>query len=121
VSQGSFAEHWRIQSGGKVIEHVTGERLVRMELKYCEACGGLLLRRAGEVVVYCAGCQTKLAELPQSDTQERKTRTRSRLPITRQNGEECQQGTVAASEPSPAKFLPQAVALANQADFRRMA
>jgi len=32
----------------------TGE--VPMELKYCERCGGLWLRRQGEDVVYCRGC-----------------------------------------------------------------
>ncbi len=41
-----------------------GERMVRMELKYCERCGGLLLRRSGEAVVYCGPCDDKLRELP---------------------------------------------------------
>lgn len=41
-----------------------GQRLVRMELKYCEGCGGLLLRRSGEAVVYCGPCDMKLRELP---------------------------------------------------------
>jgi uncharacterized Zn finger protein (UPF0148 family) len=47
-----------------VIEDGMGQRLVRMELKYCERCGGLLLRRSGEAVVYCGPCDMKLRELP---------------------------------------------------------
>lgn len=37
---------------------------VRMELKYCEHCGGLFLRECGAGVVYCEKCQPKVAELP---------------------------------------------------------
>ena len=34
------------------------ERLdeIKIELKYCERCGGLWLRRAGDPQVYCAPC-----------------------------------------------------------------
>ena len=37
---------------------------VRMELKYCEHCGGLWLRECGAGVVYCGNCRTKVADLP---------------------------------------------------------
>jgi len=37
---------------------------VRMELKYCEHCGGLWLRECGAGVVYCPNCQPKVADLP---------------------------------------------------------
>jgi hypothetical protein len=37
---------------------------VRMELKYCERCGGLWLRPQGADVVYCRGCQECMAALP---------------------------------------------------------
>jgi hypothetical protein len=37
---------------------------VRLELKYCEHCGGLWLRECGEGVVYCRNCQPKVADLP---------------------------------------------------------
>ena len=37
---------------------------VRMELKYCESCGGLWLRECGAGVVYCGNCQAKVADLP---------------------------------------------------------
>ena len=34
-----------------------------MELKYCERCGGLWLRRLGQDVVYCEGCRAQIAAL----------------------------------------------------------
>jgi len=37
---------------------------VRMELKYCEHCGGLWLRECGSGAVYCPNCEPKVAELP---------------------------------------------------------
>ncbi len=37
--------------------------LVRMELKYCEHCGGLWVREGG-AGVYCEKCAPKVAELP---------------------------------------------------------
>ena len=47
-----------------MIEQATGHRIIRMELKYCERCGGLLLRRTGEAVVYCGPCEAKMRDLP---------------------------------------------------------
>jgi Zn-finger nucleic acid-binding protein len=38
--------------------------VVRVELKYCEHCGGLWLRECGAGVVYCSTCQPKVADLP---------------------------------------------------------
>ncbi|HTW58869.1 MAG TPA: hypothetical protein VMD99_12130 [Terriglobales bacterium] len=37
---------------------------VRMELKYCERCGGLWLRECGTGVVYCERCQRAVEDLP---------------------------------------------------------
>jgi hypothetical protein len=37
---------------------------VRMELKYCERCGGLWVRECGAGVVYCGSCQMEVADLP---------------------------------------------------------
>ncbi len=37
---------------------------VRVELKYCEHCGGLWVRERGTGVVYCDECQPKVADLP---------------------------------------------------------
>jgi hypothetical protein len=36
----------------------------RVELKYCEHCGGLWLRECGAEGVYCPKCQPKVADLP---------------------------------------------------------
>ena len=36
---------------------------MRVELKYCEHCGGLWVREGGDGV-YCGRCQEKVAELP---------------------------------------------------------
>lgn len=38
--------------------------LIRLELKYCERCGGLLLRRSGTRVVYCASCEKEMQAVP---------------------------------------------------------
>jgi len=37
---------------------------VRVELKYCEHCGGLWVRERGAGVVFCEKCQPKVDELP---------------------------------------------------------
>ncbi|MGA2424691.1 MAG: hypothetical protein ABSG07_11855 [Terriglobales bacterium] len=37
---------------------------IRVELKYCERCGGLWLRPQGAEGVYCAKCRVRLAALP---------------------------------------------------------
>jgi len=38
--------------------------VVEMELKYCERCGGLWLRRQGEGEIYCPPCLPKMVDLP---------------------------------------------------------
>jgi len=38
--------------------------LVRMELKYCERCGGLWIRLRGSQEVYCAPCASELQDHP---------------------------------------------------------
>jgi hypothetical protein len=38
-----------------------GGNAVRMELKYCERCGGLWLRLKGSDLVYCPACSMVLA------------------------------------------------------------
>jgi uncharacterized Zn finger protein (UPF0148 family) len=37
---------------------------IRVELKYCERCGGLWLREVGSGEVYCDHCEASIAELP---------------------------------------------------------
>ena len=44
-------------------EDETETELVRMELKYCEHCGGLWVREGG-AGVYCGRCTSKVADLP---------------------------------------------------------
>jgi hypothetical protein len=36
----------------------------KLELKYCERCGGLWLRPQGAEAVYCASCADAISELP---------------------------------------------------------
>lgn len=40
------------------------ECIEQLELKYCERCGGLWLRRKGNELVFCYACAPKMAELP---------------------------------------------------------
>ena len=39
-------------------------KLMGLELKYCERCGGLWLREKGFVDVYCSRCAPEMADLP---------------------------------------------------------
>jgi hypothetical protein len=41
-----------------------GSNEVRVELKYCEHCGGLWVRERGAGVVYCDNCQPRVSDLP---------------------------------------------------------
>ena len=43
--------------------HKKAESAVRVELKYCEHCGGLWVREGG-AGVYCEKCESKVADLP---------------------------------------------------------
>lgn len=38
--------------------------IILLELKYCERCGGLWLRRQGSEEILCASCAARGAELP---------------------------------------------------------
>ena|SRR5271156_4242005 len=53
----------------------------RVELKYCEGCGGLGVRECGGGQVYCDDCARKMAELPVSTTPSR----RPTLPVGRRS------------------------------------
>ncbi len=63
-------------------EHGTGDGMIRLELKYCEGCGGLLLRRANEAVVYCTLCAKALSELP-AVRREKKRSSKAKAPVGR--------------------------------------
>ncbi len=47
-----------------LIDTIEGPR-IRVELKYCERCGGLWLRRLSTDGVYCSGCRAHLAAKPE--------------------------------------------------------
>ena len=55
------------------------EKNVRVELKYCEHCGGLWLRECGSMEVCCPACLPRVAQLPTP----RKRPLRARLPVGR--------------------------------------
>jgi uncharacterized Zn finger protein (UPF0148 family) len=48
------------------ISRIEGEE-IQVELKYCERCGGLWLRRQGAEGVYCASCRVRLAAMPKPE------------------------------------------------------
>ena len=45
------------------MQQAADEVVVQVELKYCEACGGLWLRRRGAVEVYCRHCEERMGEI----------------------------------------------------------
>jgi hypothetical protein len=63
----------------EAIMEIEGLEIVRVELKYCERCGGLWLRIWGTEDVYCPPCTEEMLDLPIS----RKGR-KPRLPVNDQ-------------------------------------
>ncbi|MBZ5599548.1 MAG: zf-TFIIB domain-containing protein [Acidobacteriia bacterium] len=55
---------------------VTEIEVIELELKYCERCGGLWLRRWGEEEVYCPPCVPKMLQCAASG----KRKSQLRLP-----------------------------------------
>jgi hypothetical protein len=43
---------------------IEGLEIVRLELKYCERCGGLWMRTWGTDDVYCPSCAGEMLDLP---------------------------------------------------------
>ncbi len=73
------------------ISGIEGEE-VQVELKYCERCGGLWLRRQGADGVYCASCRVRLAAMPipkEAPPEARRGR-KARLPGTKARREAVQ-------------------------------
>ena len=57
--------------------NVNVEEAIQLDLKYCERCGGLWLRRKGTNGVYCGGCKEHFEALPnRGAAPRRKTRRR---------------------------------------------
>jgi ribosomal protein L37AE/L43A len=52
---------------------------MRVELKYCEYCGGLWVRERGAGVVFCEKCQSKVDDLPMQKKRPGRVRLPSRL------------------------------------------
>jgi hypothetical protein len=75
-----FSTNQLIDEPGRALMKGTeknGNGASRMELKYCERCGGLWIRECGAGVVYCGNCQLKVADLPSP----RKKRERIKMPV----------------------------------------
>ncbi len=41
-----------------------GMEIIRLELKYCERCGGLWMRTQGTGDIYCPACAEQMSDLP---------------------------------------------------------
>jgi hypothetical protein len=66
----------------EAIMEVTKQEGLRLELKYCERCGGLLLRPAGSGAVYCDTCGRDMAEVAvRGRRREGKKSRQPRLPV----------------------------------------
>jgi uncharacterized Zn finger protein (UPF0148 family) len=50
--------------------------IIRLELKYCERCGGLWIRARGTGEIYCPACSVEMLELPAA-----RGRRKPRLPV----------------------------------------
>ncbi len=58
----------------------TSERaVIQLELKYCERCGGLFLRRQREAEVFCGSCTDQMS----TGWTPPKSRRQPRLPVNR--------------------------------------
>jgi Zn-finger nucleic acid-binding protein len=67
TANGFFSNIWEEAMRRKresVEDENTRNKEVRVELKYCERCGGLWLRECGTGEVYCGNCQAQVADLP---------------------------------------------------------
>jgi len=64
------------------MESDRGSEVIQLELKYCERCGGLWLRRLGDAEVFCTPCRVAAPE----HAIGRRVRTRPRLPVNRNGG-----------------------------------
>jgi hypothetical protein len=49
------------------------EMITRLELKYCEQCGGLWLRVMGATGSYCPGCERGISQLPRRAADNRRS------------------------------------------------
>jgi Zn-finger nucleic acid-binding protein len=59
-----------------------GWEIIRLELKYCERCGGLWLRQQGTGRVVCAACVSEVSDFPHFGRRI----SRPRLPVNARIG-----------------------------------
>jgi hypothetical protein len=57
--------------------------IVQLELKYCERCGGLWVRRMGGEEIYCSSCAVEMVDFAASS----RRRTSARLPVNHKSEE----------------------------------
>ena len=55
-------------------------QLCRCELKYCERCGALWVRRAGQEESYCPACIDEMEDLPRAKDRNKARRKLPRRP-----------------------------------------
>jgi hypothetical protein len=65
---------------------LVGKQDFTVELKYCERCGGLWIRRPGQEVAYCGKCRAQLVSLFENKKHFARAGSKSRVRI------ECLQG-----------------------------
>lgn len=51
--------------------------LIRLEVKYCENCGGLWCRRTGDTWIYCATCRSQVLSGDTRNYDRRNQQTRA--------------------------------------------
>jgi Zn-finger nucleic acid-binding protein len=72
------------------MDRMEGEE-IQIELKYCERCGGLWLRRQGADAVYCSSCRMSLEARPTPQgTALHETRRKRREQLTNVSREDLQ-------------------------------
>lgn len=58
-------------------------KIVQLELKYCERCGGLWVRRLGGDEIYCPACAVEMVDFVSSG----RRRVSTRLPVNHRSEE----------------------------------
>jgi hypothetical protein len=58
-----FCPNYNVFTSEAVME-TSGLEIIRLELKYCERCGGLWVRTQDSGDVYCPFCVTDMLDLP---------------------------------------------------------
>lgn len=70
----------------KAGESKSGNEL-KFELKYCERCGGLWLRPAGGMQIYCVACGREMNQLPPASKEPETARTQAKPRLGADDGD----------------------------------